>query len=149
MGLPADGRDQATRDDQHAAEDHRRQRRELRLQLESLQPLPEPRAQILGSAARLARVQPGAGLAGLLLVLKLQKAVIPVGDLLGEPVLHRGLGLADELDPGRLDLLHVLGNDVDDRVLLRLALQLAGDPRALRPLQNGLAGRLMPRTNGR
>ena len=38
------------------------------------------------------------GLAGLLLELELLGAVVPVGDLLGQPVLHRGLGLVDQLE---------------------------------------------------
>ena len=65
------------------------------------------------------------GLAGLLLELELLGAVVPVGDLLGQPVLHRGLGLGDQRELAAADLGEVLGHDVRDGVALRLLLQLA------------------------
>ena len=72
------------------------------------------------------------GLAGLLLELELLGAVIPVVDLLGQPVLHRRLGL---VDPARAcasrTSLEVLRHDMGDGVALRLLLDLAADPGAL------------------
>ncbi|GBD26512.1 hypothetical protein HRbin30_01844 [bacterium HR30] len=62
--------------------------------------------------------------------------MIPVGDLLGESVLHRRPGLLDPLQPPPPHLLQVLRNHVSDRVRLRSALQVAGDPGALGAGQN-------------
>ena len=67
-----------------------------RFELQLLQPLLQPRLQAVGALAGLARVEPGVRLARLLLELELLGAVIPVGDLLGQPVLHRRLGLGDQ-----------------------------------------------------
>ena len=72
-----------------------------RFELQLLQPLLQPRLQVVGALAGLARVEPGVGLAGLLLELELLGAVVPVGDLLGQPVLDRGLGLVDQLELAR------------------------------------------------
>ena len=52
-----------------AAEHDGRQRRDLRLELELVQALLEPRLQGVGALAGLLRVEPGVGLAGLLLEL--------------------------------------------------------------------------------
>ena len=98
---PGHGREQAQRHHQQAAEDHRRQRRDLGFELQLLQALLQPRLEVVGALAGLARVEPGVGLAGLLLELELLGAVIPVGDLLGQPVLHRRLGLGDQLELAR------------------------------------------------
>ena len=62
--------------------------------------------------------------------------MVPVGDLLGQPILDRGLGLGDQLEASRADLLQMLGYDVGYRVLLSRALQVAGDPTAFGALQN-------------
>ena len=97
-GCPAGhGGEQTGRDDQQAAEDDGRQRRDLRFELQLLQPLLQPGLELVGALAGLAGVEPGVGLAGLLLELELLGAVIPVGDLLGQPVLDRRFGLGDQL----------------------------------------------------
>ena len=124
-GRPVIARDQAQRHDQQPAEHDGRQRRDLRFELQLLQALLQPRLQVVGALAGLAGVEPGVGLAGLLLELELLGAVVPVGDLLGEPVLHRRLGLLDQRELAAAHLGEVLGHDVRDGVALRLLLQLA------------------------
>ena len=112
-----------------------------RFELQFLHALLQPRLQIVGPLAGLARVEPGVGLAGLLLELELLGAVVPVGDLLGQPVLHRRLGLGDELELAVAHLLEVLRHDLGDRVALRLLLELAVDPRALGPIEDRVDAR--------
>ena len=58
---------QPGRHHQEAAQHHRRQRRDLRFELQLFHPLLQPPLQVVGAFASLARVQPGVGLAGLLL----------------------------------------------------------------------------------
>ena len=94
---------QAGRDDERAADDHRRQGGDLPLQLEVGQPLLEARLQLVGALPRLRRVEPRRA-AGLLLGLQLLGPVVPVVDLLGQAVLHRGLRLVDELLAALADL---------------------------------------------
>ena len=94
------------------------------LELQLLQPLLQPRLEVVGPLAGLARVEPGVGLPGLLLELELLGAVVPVGDLLGQPVLHRGFGLVDQLELARRAPPEVLRHDMGDGVALRLLLQL-------------------------
>ena len=102
----------------------------------------KPALEVIGPLAGLARVELGVGLAGLLLELELLGAVVPVGDLLGQPVLHRGFGLGDELELGVPHLLEMLRHDLGDGVALRLLLDLAVDPRALGPIEDRLHARL-------
>ena len=80
--------DQTLRDDQQAAEHHRRPRRDLRVALLLLEPLLQPALQGVRPPARLARVEARAGLAGPFFERELRGAVVPVRDLLGEAVLH-------------------------------------------------------------
>ena len=122
--------------DQHPAEHHRRQRRDLRFELQVLQPLLQSTLEIIGPLAGLGRVELRVGLAGLLLQLELLGAVVPVGDLLGEPVLDRDFGLGDELELGVPHLLEMFRHDMDDGIALGLPLDLAVDPRALGPLED-------------
>ncbi len=136
--LTRHGRDQARGHHQQPAEHHRRQRRDLGFELQLLQPLLQAALEIVGPLAGLARVELGVGLAGLLLELELLGAVVPVGDLLGQPVLHRRLGLGDELELAVPHLLEVLRHDLGDRVALRLLLDLAADPGALGPVEDRL-----------
>ena len=117
--------------DDEPAEDHRRQGRDLRLAVQLREALLEPGLEVVGAAARLLRVEPRAGLAGLLLKLELLGAVVPVGDLLGEAVLHGGAGLVDPAEAPAAHLRDVLGHDVRDGVAERLLLEVAGDPGAL------------------
>ena len=135
------GREQARRHHQQPAEHHRRQRRDLGFELQVLQPLLEPPLEVIGPLARLGRVELGIGLAGPLLELELLGAVVPVGDLLGQPVLHRDFGLGDELELAVPHLLEVLRHDLGDGVALRLLLDLASDPRALGPVEDRLHAR--------
>ena len=91
----------------------------------------EPLLQVVGAAARLARVETGPGLAGLLLQPELLGAAVPVCALLGQPFLHRGPGLAD---PGQAPIAHLrdmLRHDVGNRLVPRLLLQVPRDPGAL------------------
>ena len=119
-----------------AAEHYRGQRRKLSFELEFSQSLLEAGLQHVGTPARLARVELGAGAAGLFLVAELRGAVVPVGDLLSQPILDRGLGPGDQLQPRRADLLQMVGHDVGYRVFLSRALQIAGNPSAFGTLQN-------------
>ena len=134
-------REQARRHHQQPAEHHRRQRRDLGFELQVLQPLLEPALEVIGPLARLGRVELGVGLAGPLLKLELLGAVVPVGDLLGQPVLHRDFGLGDELEFGVPHLLEMFRHDLGDGVALRLLLDLASDPRALGPIEDRLHAR--------
>ena len=95
---PAHRADQPDRHDQQAAEHDGRQRRQLALALDLLHALLQPGLQLVRPLARLAGVEPRVGLAGLLLLLELLGAVIPVVDFLGQPVLDRRLGLVEELE---------------------------------------------------
>ena len=136
------GRQQPHRHHQHAAEHHGRQRRDLRFELQLLQSLLQARLQAVGALARLARVEPGVGLAGLLLQLELLGAVIPVGDLLGQPVLDGRLGLGDQRQLAAPHLRQVLRHHVRHGIALRLLLQLAGDPGAFGPVEDRVDARL-------
>ena len=122
-GRPVICGDETERHDHEPAQHHRRQRRDLRFAVQLGEAPLEPRLQVVGAAAGLLRVEPGAGLAGLLLELELLGAVVPVGDLLGQPVLHRGAGLLDPREPPAAHLGDVLGNHVRDGMALRLLLQ--------------------------
>ena len=64
--------------------------------------------------------------------------MIPVGDLLGKPVLHRRLGLGDERELAVSNLSQVLRHNVSHGVALRLLFQFAGNPRTLGPIENRL-----------
>ena len=138
---PAIGREQASRHHQQPAEHDRRQRRDLGFELQVLQPLLQPALQVIGPLARLRRVELGIGFAGLLLEFELLGAVVPVGDLLGQPVLDRDFGLGDELQFGVPHLLEMFRHDLGDGVALRLLLDLAGDPGALGPVEDRLDAR--------
>ena len=58
------------------------------------------------------------GLPGLLLELELCGAVVPVRDFLGEPILHRRLGLGDQRELRPSDVRQMLRHDVRDGVAL-------------------------------
>ena len=108
----------------------------------------QPPLQEVGPLARLAGVEPGVGPAGLLLQLEFFRAVVPVADLLGEAVLDRRLGLGDEIELGAAHLGQVFRHDLGDGVALGPSLQLAVEPLALGPVEEGrdagLAGRQGP-----
>jgi len=81
---PAHRRDQSHRHDEHPAEHHGRQWRNLGFELELLQPPLQACLQAISPLARLRRIEPGVRLTRLLLELELFGAVIPVGDLLDQ-----------------------------------------------------------------
>ena len=132
---PGDHVEEPLRRHQQSTEHHRRQRRDPRLELQLLKPLVQPRLQVVGALSGLARIEPGAGLAGLFLGLELLGPVIPVGDLLGEAVLHGGFGLRDQRQPGVPHFGQMLRDHVCNGVALRLVLHVAVDPGALRPVE--------------
>ena len=68
--------------------------------------------------------------------------MVPIGDLFGKPILHRGFRLRDERQLAIANFLEMLGHDVGHRVALRLLLQFAGDPSTLGPSENGFDARL-------
>jgi hypothetical protein len=98
------------------------------------------------AATSLLRVQPCTGLARPLLELELLGAVVPVGDLLGEAVLHRGAGLLDPLEPAAAHLGDVVGHHLRDGMAERLLLDAlargARNPGALRPSKQVVHRRL-------
>src|SRR2546426_1330999 len=98
-GPACEGGKEAHRYHQQAPKDHGWQRRELALELQLFQALLKTGLQTVGSLARLVGVETGIGLAGLLLKLEFLGAVIPVADLLGQPIFHRRLGLGRQLQP--------------------------------------------------
>lgn len=81
-----------------------------------------------GALPRLAGVEPGVGLAGLLLELQPLGAVVPVGDLVGEAILDRRLGPGEEVELAPFELGEVVRHDLRDGVTLSPPLQLAVDP---------------------
>ena len=62
----------------------------------SVHALFEPSLECIRTLASLIRIQPGIGLASLLLEFQLFGAVIPVADFFGEPLFHRSFGLRDQ-----------------------------------------------------
>ena len=54
--------------------------------------------------------------------------MIPISDLLGEPVLYRRFGLGDEWESSVSNLSQMLRYNVNHGVALRLLLQIAGNP---------------------
>jgi hypothetical protein len=70
------------------------------------------------------------GLPCLLLELEFFGAVVPVGDFLGEAILDRSLGLADQFELAPADLGQVFRHDLGDGMALDLLLKLARDPLA-------------------
>ena len=115
----------------------------MRFELQFLQPLVQPRLQVIGTLSGFPRVEFGIGLACLLLQFELLGAMIPVGDLLGQALLHGRFGLGNERDPAVPDFLEMLRHDVRHRIALCPLLQLACHPGALGPLKNGSNGRLV------
>ena len=95
------------------------------------QPPFTPLLQEVGPAAGLGGIEAGVAPASLLLCLQFLGAEVPVGNLLGEPVLNRRLGLGDQRLPGLADLAQMLGDHMAHRVLLRRLFQAASDPVAL------------------
>ena len=85
---PARRRDQYDGDHEQPPEDHRWQRRHLGFELQVSQPLLQTPLQVVGALARLARVESGVRRASLFLELELCGTVVPIGDLLGQTVLH-------------------------------------------------------------
>ena len=75
--------------------------------------------------------------------------MVPVADLLGQPVLDRRLGLGDQLELAVADLVQVLRHHVRDGVALGLLLQLARDPGALRPGENRIDAGFVVGQSGR
>ena len=130
--------DEPLRHHQQSPEHHRRQRRDPRLEPQLIEPFVQPRLQGVGALSGFARVEPGAGPASLLLRLELLGPVIPVGDLLGEAVLHGGLGLRDQHQPGIAHLGQMLRDDCGNGIALRLLLHVPVDPGALRPIEDPL-----------
>ena len=63
--------------------------------------------------------------------MQLFRAMVPVDDFLGKPVLDRRFGLGDQPESAVTDFLQMLRHNLSYGVCLRLLLQLAGDPCAL------------------
>ena len=74
--------------------------------------------------------------------------MVPVVDLLGQPILDRGPRLLDEGQTARADFFEVFGHHVLDGMGMGPLLQRGGDPGRLRPGQDlghaGLVGRQRP-----
>ena len=102
----------------------------------------QPALQYVGALAGFVGIEPGVRPAGLLLQLQLFGAVVPVSDLLGQPVLHGRFGFADQFELGFAYVRQVLRHDVGNGVALCLLLQFTVDPLAFRPAEQGLAIRL-------
>jgi hypothetical protein len=79
---------------------------------------------------RFVGIQPGVRLSGLLLMLQILGAVIPVINFLCQTVFYRRLGFGDEFQFPRPDLFEMLRHHIGDRVGLRLLLEIATDPGA-------------------
>jgi len=143
-GLPVILGEQTQGNDEQPAQGNRGQGRDLALLLQFRHALFQPGLQAVGAFASLTRVELGIALAGLFLGLQFLGAVIPVDDLLGQPVLHRCLGLGDEFQLVRADLFEVLGDHVLDRVALGLLFQVTAYPGTLGAgkncLNTGLVG---------
>ncbi len=120
------GVDQADGHNQQPAQDHRRQRRELGFELQFFQSLLETTLQEVGTLAGFVGVELGVGSAGLFLELELLRPVIPIGNLLGQPILHRRFGLGHQFELAAAHFGQVFRHDVGDGVTLRLLLQIAG-----------------------
>ena len=101
--------DKTGRDDEKTSQDDRRQRRELRFELQLLHPLLKAGLEVIGAFPGFIGVQPGIDLPGLLLVFQVLGPMIPIADLFGEAVLHRRLGFGDQLQFAGSDLLEMLG----------------------------------------
>ena len=130
-------------DHKQATHRHRRERRDLALQAELLDALLEPRLQAVGAPAGFVGVQPGIGLAGLLLELELLGAVVPVADLLGQAILDGRLGLVDQVRRcGREPRPRCSGTTVRSHGQLRLLLEFPRDPGALWAGKDRLSVRL-------
>ena len=70
------------------------------------------------------------------MLLKLLRAVIPIGNLFRQAVLDRSTGFADPAEPSRANFLQVRGHDMGNCVAHGLGLQVSGDPATLgRPEQ--------------
>ena len=79
-------------------------------------------------AACFLRIEAGIGPATLLLELEVLGAVVPVADLLGEPILDRRSGLVNPPQPPPTDFLEVLRHHLRNGVCDRFLLQVTGDP---------------------
>ena len=90
--------------DYEAAQCYRWQRRDLRFEIEFSHAFLESRLQVVCAAACFLGVEPGIGFAGLLLQLQVLSAMVPVTDLLCEPILDRSTGL---VDPGAAPVAHL------------------------------------------
>jgi len=78
------------------------------------------------------RVQAGVGLAGPFILLKYRRPVVPVVDLFGQAILHRGICLLDQRKPMCAHLAQVLRHHAGDSVPERALLKIGGDPCAFR-----------------
>lgn len=103
----------------------------------------QPALQQIGALASLARVEPGVGLAGLLLRLERFGQVVPVSDFFGQPVFNGSLGFGNEFELVAAYISKVRGHDMGDGVALGLLLQFTVDPGAFGPVKNGGNGRLV------
>ena len=113
-----------------AADDQRRQRRELALQVQLVDAPFAALCQHVCSLTGLARVEAWC-LAGQLLCLQLLGAPIPVGDLLGQPLVDGGTGAVDAFLDASPDLVEVCLGEVLDAVVEGALLDpVAGQPRS-------------------
>ena len=106
------------------------------LETQLLEPLLETSLECVRSLPCFAGVQLRVGLSGPFLKTQFLGSVIPVVDLLRQPVLHRGLGLVDSRHRPPTNLANVIRHDVRDCVRLSVGFQVARQPGGLWAGQN-------------